>query len=322
MASQVTVSEAIASLQAMFPSYDEEVLRTLLSANNNQIEATIEAIFMMEGDIGSDTGSISTQEEYKPSTSGATAKTGDLLAFGTDEVALQGQRSKNSVANENFLGGSKDTDSSSSQVQNVGKAGAPSNVRRGVKVTLPEDFLRAPGWRDNNPTLGDEQLAVMLQNEMFQRQVAASMGDQFLESMRSGMGSRSSTTGRGVQGGRSSDSNTDANSSSSSSGGLSNTVPDMGILKGLSSMSEGARRNLNALAAKFETKGNTRSSVSSVPIGNGLDNFEDPSPRSNDRRGLLGQDEDDDEEEILFNTGNSGAARRHALDDRPPTHEL
>ena len=50
MAQQVTVSEAVASLQSMFLSYEEEVLRALLSANNNQIERTIEAVLMMEGE--------------------------------------------------------------------------------------------------------------------------------------------------------------------------------------------------------------------------------------------------------------------------------
>ena len=87
----------------------------------------------------------------------------------------------------------------------------------------------------------------------------------------------------------------------------------MGILKSLSSMSEGAKRNLNALAAKFNNK-----NKSTTPAETGLEEYEDVSPRSNDRRGLLAHneegDDDDDEEEILFNV--DAGQNRHALDER------
>ena len=101
--------------------------------------------------------------------------------------------------------------------ENMRKAADPSMERRGTKVTLPEDFLRAPGWRENNPTLGDEQLAIMLQNEIFQRQVAASMGNGFLESMHKGnRSSTSDNTDRGTdEGGNDGDSTRAGNSSGS-----------------------------------------------------------------------------------------------------------
>ena len=299
MAQQVTVSEAVASLQSMFPSYEEEVLRALLSANNNQIERTIEAVLMMEGESPEGDTSASA-EGPNPASAGPQHQTEDLLSLGTEETQVN-QEITVGVPKEGVP----------SIEESMEKAADPSTGRRGTKVTLPEDFLRAPGWRDNNHTLGDEQLAIMLQNEMFQKQVAASMGDSFLDSMRGGgRSSTSGNAGRGAEGGNGS------GSRATTSGGQG--VPDMGILKGLSSMSEGAKRNLNALAAKFDKKSTTRASTSVPSAGTGLDNYEEASPRSNDRRGLLEQnDDDDDEEEIVFDSSSSGQARRHTLDDRP-----
>jgi|MDTB01.2.fsa_nt_gb hypothetical protein len=301
MAQQVTVSEAVASLQSMFPSYEEDVLRALLAANNNQIEHTIEQVLTMEGDSPG-SGPSASAERHKPGSEAPQHQTEDLLSLGTEDKQV----------NQDINVGVPEKGVSPVEVS-VRKAADPSMERRGTKVTLPEDFLRAPGWRENNPTLGDEQLAIMLQNEMFQRQVAASMGENFLESMRGGNRSNASrNTGGSAAGGKDSSGVSRAGTSNSSG-----TVPDMGILKSLSSMSEGARRNLNALAAQFDNKKTaTRASTRVPPAETGIDRYEDASPRSNDRRGLLAQndDEDDDEEEIVFNS-NPGRSQ-HALDDR------
>lgn len=40
---------------------------------------------------------------------------------------------------------------------------APRSTGRGSTIILPDDFLRAPGWKDRAAMLADEQLAIMLQ---------------------------------------------------------------------------------------------------------------------------------------------------------------
>lgn len=272
----------------MFPSYDEEVLKTLLMANNNHIERAIESILQMEGEAG-DAGTSGGVDRTTPDLPGATAAppTGDLL-FGTEDDSHK-------------PGPEQEASSETAQIQKAA-SNPPEPRNRGAKITLPEDFLRPPGWRENNQTLGDEQLAIMLQNEMFQREVARNMGDDFVTRMR----------GNGTRQDSNLTSSTSRQSDTGREGGTANTVPDMGILKGLSSLSAGAKRNLNALAAKFETKNKT--TASSTPVETGIVNYDETSPRSNVRRGLLSKDEDDDEEEEEIVFGNN--PRAHRLDDR------
>ncbi|CAM9857423.1 unnamed protein product [Pylaiella littoralis] len=61
-----------------------------------------------------------------------------------------------------------------------GVSGGGGNVRRGRRVALPEQFLRAPGWNagggeaSSDPQVAaDARLAMMLQNESFQRELQA-----------------------------------------------------------------------------------------------------------------------------------------------------
>jgi hypothetical protein len=45
----ITFEAAIQELQTMFPEWDQETLETLLQANGNHVERTIESILAMEG---------------------------------------------------------------------------------------------------------------------------------------------------------------------------------------------------------------------------------------------------------------------------------
>lgn len=307
MAAQITLDDALASLKSMFPTYEEDALRELLAANRNHIERTIEAVLMMEGEAEIPSGvpppstDDSAVSQGGPSSATSGPDTGDLL-FGTADDSPKPEPKEGVV----------DTAQIQKATSNPTKPG-----RRGVKVNLPEDFLRPPGWRENNQTLGDEQLAIMLQNEMFQREVRANMGDDFVTRMRR-------TGGRDPNGGASSSSSSstsrqsqqglDSRNGTGTAAPRRDSVPDMGIMKGLSSLSAGAKRNLNALAAKFDSKNKTTAN-SNQTQETGLATYDDPSPRSNARRGLLdkeGSGSDEEEEEIVF--GND--PRAHRLDDR------
>ena len=47
---EVSMSQAVAQIKDMFPSFDEDVLTAMLAANNNHIEHTIEQVLQMEAD--------------------------------------------------------------------------------------------------------------------------------------------------------------------------------------------------------------------------------------------------------------------------------
>ena len=72
-------------------------------------------------------------------------------------------------------------------------------------------------------TLGDEQLAMMLQNEMFREQAQARLGSNFMGE------SRASSSGE-----------------------------QLDVMKSLSEMGEGMKRQLNYLASQFTRRGNTQ----------------------------------------------------------------
>ena len=295
MAAQISLEDAMDSLKSMFPTYEEEVLKELLAANRNHIERTIEAVLMMEGvdNTGpSDAQPVSTDNNLlspnEPNSATSGPATEDLL-FGTADDSPRPEP--------------KEGAGDGAQIQKA-TSNPPKPGRRGVKVNLPDDFLRPPGWRENNQTLGDEQLAIMLQNEMFQNEVRATMGEDFVARMR--------RTGTRDGNGGASSSSSSTTQASSSTKERRDTVPDMGIMKSLSSLSAGAKRNLNALAAKFDSKSNTTAN-SNPSRETGIATYDDPSPRSNVRRGLLEEGgSDEEEEEIVF--GND--PRAHRLDDR------
>lgn len=52
----MSYDDAVSTLQAMFPDWDKETLETVLTSNNYHVERTIEAIFIMQGDVASPQG--------------------------------------------------------------------------------------------------------------------------------------------------------------------------------------------------------------------------------------------------------------------------
>lgn len=102
-------------------------------------------------------------------------------------------------------------------------------INRGRKHVLPDDFLRPPGWSKNQFTLGDEQLALMLQNELFRKEVQAAMGQDVFARERSRRSS--SSQGRTVTAAY-----TDGTNSGSQTGA---STGDLGIMKALSEMGTG-----------------------------------------------------------------------------------
>jgi hypothetical protein len=283
MASQVSFADAIGSLKSMFPKFDDAVLRTMLEANGMHMERTIEQLLQMDstmGDEGGTGGGSDNNSAAQATTTSSSHRTANLLDDDSPRdlpVAAASYDTSFRNGGENVPSLSIPTDSDGG-----GKQSDKAPVV-GFKVNLPEDFLRPPGWREHNMTLGDEQLAMMLQNEMFAREVEQAMGPGFLS------GFRRSPAQQQQQG------PTDHIPASTSTG---TGIPNLGIMSGLSSMSAAAKRNLSAIAKKFQSSNSTQEGVS---------------PRSSESRSLLHKhdDDDDDEEEVVH----FGGSRSHALDD-------
>lgn len=268
----ISFEEAVDSLSSMFPTWDRDTLEALLSANENHLENTIENIFSM-------------QDVYQTSSSSTSNVT-------------QGQTYMDKFENKNNKNNSRATESKFNNDYRENKDG-----KRGIKVTLPDDFLRPPSFNRGNRsnsgpinalTIGDEQLALMLQNEIFKNQVESTLGNDFMQ------GIRSENTQRNRQ--QSSFSNQSRQPSQQSEG-----IPDMGILKGLSSMGEAAKRSLTQLALQFSN------STSSNTNNRG----------SSETRGLVsyqGDDDDDDESEVINFDTNVNRRGAHTLSDPSPTY--
>ncbi len=230
----------------MFPSFEKEVLAALLSANGYHVEHTIEQIFQMESDASASPVEGSTEKSPRRETS--TTGSSDTAPAAVTSAAAAGVTAptiESAPAPTRSLGSPHEPAFPAQRVVSAGGAaggGDRTLARRGTPTTLPEDFLRPPGWKENRgggtaDTIGDEQLALMLQDEMFRREV------QNADGMRAILG-RGSATSR-----------TDDQTSGSRTGGGPSSdepfIPDMGILKGLSSLSSAARANVNGIAQRW-----------------------------------------------------------------------
>lgn len=276
----IRFEDAVATLQSMFPNYEKETLTLLLTSNNMNVERTIESVLVMDGaleSIGSDSLPPAPQQQQQPQ-------------IPTTQPAAYNDLPPSSRA---FSRPQPFNSSSSSSVRDSGPNG------RNRRVELSDDFLRPPGWRENNVTLGDAQLAMMLQNELFQREAQAVLGQDYAFS--GGPGSLANPrVAAGAAGNR----------NSINSQGPAEGIPDMGILKGLSNLSEQARRSLNQLAVRFQANNNSAASRS-----------------QRESEGLLGHADEQDEEEVInfqsqnhshiqpSSTSLSRGGPRHTLDE-------
>lgn len=235
----LTFESAVDSLSAMFPEWDKETLGSVLISNGGRVEATIEMILSMEGGGGN-----GGQSNDNLSSEGANA---------SDSERLSNLPVTNTVQSR---GGNY----------------------RGTKCDLPNDFLRLPNSSKPTTTprvLADEELALILQNELFQRELLnqgyAREGDGGNSRFWPDFGIR--TTNQ-----------------SNNAAANAQAMPDLGIMKSLSSMSETAKRNLSSLALRFSSNNDTAQSGT-----------------RQENKPLVGENNDDDEDEVIsFEDTSSG----------------
>jgi len=192
------------------------------------------------------------------------------------------------------------------QQQNYRTAPArDSRNYRGTLCDLPNDFLRPPStYRNNNMNMNDEELALMLQNELFQREAFAALGSD----MRGIQPTGQYRSGReNMYGGRM------QNSQSQQPEG----IPDMGILKGLSTMSAAAKAKLSELAERFQNSSSSNSSGSSGIFRNKVQVVSERE-RQTEMRRLMDDNDEEDDEVIDFGSSNNSRGQ-HSLNDNSRT---
>lgn len=204
----MTFDDELNTLSQMFETWDKQTLAEIFQGNDHHMERTIECILSMEsgGDIDSPQDSGSARQQ-----SGGE----NLLDYGYDSEPTP-------------ITAVQSSSRSGSQV--IGNPGTSQDNYRGMKCHLPDDFLRPPGY---TTSLADEQLALMLQDEMFRREVATAIGANGLPSpaRRSPGQPQQSQYPQGAP-------------------------PDVtdAIMKGLATMGEGMKKQLSALATSFNTQ--------------------------------------------------------------------
>lgn len=154
---------------------------------------------------------------------------------------------------------------------------------RGTPVTLPDDFLRVPGYGSSSQSQleRDEALARMLQNEMFAGQLAGTPDLAHLARTTTARGhGTAAAVRRGPPSERSSSAGTEPNRPVFP--GLPQNPAQ--VMKSLSELGDNAKKRLQMLAANFNQRNTSN--------GAGTMTTSDSVPAS-ERRGLL----DDDQEE-------------------------
>jgi len=280
--STITVEEALENLQGMFPSFEKDTLATLLQSNNNNISTTIELILSMESgeSVASATTNVSGNNEV------------DQSLENEVERIIQEHNNENVHPKENLP--VDQTPQPSKMSRKIPK----DALYRGTKTALPDDFLRLSSFRSNNAASTDEQLALMLQNELYQKDMLAQQQAARVRSANS----RSQPTPEGI--------------------------PDMGILKGLSSAAESSKNFFNSLMSQPNSNtsmemSNAQSNTSPFHSSGGTSSMTSMTPPNADAasgykpvNSRLQSSEDDDE---IISFGDKHALEEVSLEDDPPT---
>ena len=184
---------------------------------------------------------------------------------------------------------------------------------RGIKTELPPDFLRIPGvdpppGTDAVDIDADEQLARMLQDELFTQELRNNPEFAHLAG-----GRGSSGAGRGGPGGGFPGSRRTGAGAAGSAAATANAQPQLGpaVIDRLGEMGENAKKRLTLFARNFNDRMHERAQVQGgggIVVWPGVSSAAAASTGA-ERRGLLDLElgEDDDDEEVSFQEmGNVG----------------
>lgn len=329
----ISFETAVATLTSMFPDWDEETLSTLLISNNYHVERTIETVLAMSGDVSVELPATP-QPTPAPMPTPMPTPAPTMMSSPTHippASSVPPHHHQPHQRAEEFRQRHPPRPQQRRPSTGNGRGVVPPPQQRigyrGNHCELPETFLRAPGGfsAGANRNFTDEELALMLQNEMFQREVRQHLGDDFannIHGQRYSVGEQQQPRGppntrrdprvAGAAASTSGTGPTGIGSPNNVAAGAGADSGDLGIVKSLSSMGSAARRNLVQLAQRF-----SQSNPSTT--GQQTHHRTGELGTSNEFKPLVDGNDDDDEEETEVISFDSGAANRsrHVLQDDP-----
>lgn len=146
--------------------------------------------------------------------------------------------------------------------------------------------------------IGDEELALMLQNELFRNEARQILGEDFIQTSQR-RPSQAASTGRNTR-------PTNTSSATTNDG-------DLGIMKSLSSLGSAARKNLNQLAVRFSQNNNSSANRNSSRDGNY--NRQSESGNVREFKPLVDSAHDDEDTEVISFDNKNASRSKHVLQD-------
>lgn len=290
----ISYEEALATLQSMFgETWTREELDSVLRFQKGHMENTVD-IILRHGDKEPQALLEQLQSGVKPE---------DITNAMDEQLARQlaqgEQRRAAAAASASAPSGNADA--------NAPTTSAPTQLKgRGKPTTLPDDFLRIPGYQPpagsasqaaaSSGVMDDEALARMLQDELFSQELARN--PDFAHLARGGTG-RPRTAGGVPVGTNRSGSNRIFPAQGQQGSGQRpsfNLQPlqQQGeqLIGKISELGDNARRRLQLMAAQF----NARNTAVGSSSGNATAGLGEHRVSASERRGLLDSDDTDDME--------------------------
>lgn len=303
MSSSISFETAVETLKVMFPDWDEETLTTILISNNYHVERTIETVLTMSGDTNVNNPAPSSSANPPP-------VEGSLLDFGGPSplpAPVPAPAPTQPFAAPVPLSAPAPVQLPVSTLQQQSE----ESRYRGRVCDLPSDFLRAPGFEPR--IIADEELALMLQNELFRREARALLGDDFMQQAGGAGAPRGGNAPTGARYGtnRGGAPPTGPVRRDSAAASSSNNA-DLGIVKAISSMGSATKRNLSQLAVRFSRNNNANSSSTGASGVSG-GNARRESGSAREFKPLMDTNPEDDFEIISFDS--KGSRSKHRLNN-------
>lgn len=256
----ILYEDAVNMIHSMFQHWDKDSIVTIFATSGYHIERTIETILAM--DCGGDVNITQTVPNTSASNNADRSvpypsSTDDYEASITE---LQQQLLKQSQAQVQVQAQAR---------HHPNQTSSTSSKRRGTPQQLPVGFLQLSSWKGssnhyqdgdtssellvNNLTIGDAELALMLQDELFRAEVMESFGHDFTGG--TGTSAASERYPRSRQGPRAAQPQAGARGPAAAPASSSTSqIPDLGILKALQGMGGSMKERLNQLAQSFSSR--------------------------------------------------------------------
>eukprot|EP00804_Cyclotella_cryptica_P016197 CCRYP_005699-RA/>CCRYP_005699-RA protein AED:0.01 eAED:0.01 QI:217/1/1/1/0.66/0.5/4/2369/321 len=289
----ITYEEALSTLQSMFTSYTPQQLDAVLRHHNGHMENTVETLLTHQG-----TPEELTERLKRGFVVGGGGAAGSANIDADEELARQLAREDQQrhqpreyeQQRQNLPPGQRRLMSSNvAPPRNQSGVARETTSGRGTATTLPVDFLRIPGrkYPQQQPPpqqsvgraggMTDEQLARMLQDELFQEELRNNPEFSHLAGRRHAQQMTGRSTYSGAGGG----------------GGGPNWEE---IGNRLSELGDAAKRRFQEFAANWSDPNRINR------------NTQRPAAQTTERRGLLSSNNDLDMEEEMNFVGGSSAA--------------